>query len=66
MKEETKKKAVLTGVGLSNGSISAATTTAVLNKDDTEVVEPVSMPTPAPELVAMYVIGYLDEHYKAS
>lgn len=49
MKEETKKKAVLTGVGLSSGSISAATTTAVLNKENNEVVEPVPMPTPAPE-----------------
>ena len=49
MKEETKKKAVLTGVGLASGSISAATTTAVLNKEDTVVVEPVPAPTPAPE-----------------
>ena len=48
MKEETKKKAVLTGVGLASGSISAATTTAVLNKEDTVVVEPVPAPTPAP------------------
>lgn len=55
MKEEIKKKAILTGVGLASGSISAATTDAILKKKESVDVEPepvstpVPVPSPAPE-----------------
>lgn len=49
MKEETKKKVVLTGVGLASGSISAATTNAVLNQEESVIAEQEPEPVPVPE-----------------